>query len=248
MWAGPPGAGKSTLALNYALASKVRTLYISMDMGKRIVASRICAIKTGTPVNQVLKEMDTPEGLEKYRGVLLAEDHIYVTFPSRPTLEGIAKAQMAFMEIHGVPSDLMIVDNLMNMDAGTDNEYAGFREICQGLHYFSNHLQIVTLALHHINLGGLDLGLPAPETHIKGKVTELPASVVTFAHQPGKLLGAAVKNRHGKADHTGRDYFTLSYDEDTQTIHEYVPPVQVREHVGWNIQPTPDWLSRQVRD
>jgi hypothetical protein len=248
MWVGPPGAGKSAAALNYILGAKVPTLYVSMDMGPRLVASRICAIKTGTPVSKVAAELETPEGVEKYRPILRETDYLYVTYPSRPTMDKLAKAQMAFMEIHGIPSDLMVIDNLMNMDSGLENENQGFREICQGLHYMSTELQITTLALHHINLGGVDISLPAPEVSIKGKVSELQATIISYAHQDGKLLGAAVKNRHGKADHTGRDYFTLSYDEVTQTISEYVPPVQIRENsgTGWSIDQ--DWLGRGVKD
>lgn len=247
MWVGPPGAGKSSAALNYAIRSRVPTLYVSMDMGRKMISARVVSIHTGVPYSQVAEELDTPEGVDKYRPVLREVDHLYVTYPSRPTLDGLAKAQMAFMEVHGLPSDLMIVDNLMNMDSGMENENQGFRELCQGLHYFATQLQICVLALHHINIGGVNLELPASMGHVKGQVSELPASIITYAHPEGQMLGCPVKNRHGKADPTGRDYFTLSYDEVTQKICEYVPPIQVRQSQGWNITP-PDWLARGVKD
>lgn len=248
MMAGPPGAGKSALALNYALAAKVPTLYVSMDMGPRLVMERVCAISTGDTVEKVSQSLSSPDGEEKYRGVLESVDHLYISYPSRPTLENLAKVQMAFMEVHGLPSDLMVVDNLMNMDSGQENEWSGLRDLCQGLHYFATRLGITVLLLHHINVGGIDLSFPAPENYIKGQVSELPAVILSVAKQEGKLLVAPVKNRHGKADHTGRTHFTLDYDEARQKISDFVPkPDPVQNRWGKHSE-TPDWLSRGVKD
>lgn len=249
MWAGPPGAGKSAAALNYALKAKLPTLYVSLDMGPRLVANRICAISTGDTVDQVEEAMRTPEGEARYRRVLEDVDHLYVTYPSRPTPEGIAKAQMAFMEIHGVPSSLMVIDNLMNMNSGAKDEWSGLRELSQAFHYFATELGITVLLLHHINVGGIDLSYPAPENYIKGQVSELPASIISFAKQEGKLLASAVKNRHGPADHTGKRYFTLGYDQTRQIISEYVPEV-VKKPAEWSIKkpPASGWHDWGIKD
>lgn len=254
MWVGPPGAGKSTLALNYVLKAKIPTLYVSMDMRPRLVTNRVCAIETNTPVSQVAQEMDTEEGMRKYAEVLQGIDHLYVTFPARPDADGVAKSLMAFQEMHGVPPPLLVIDNLMNMNSGAKDEWTGLRDLSQVFHYFATELDIAVNVLHHINLGGLDLSYPAPENAIKGQISELPATILSFAKRPALLLGCAVKNRHGKADHSGRDYWQLSYDEDRQIISDYVPePVQAQPQPqrSWNVKPVaekPDWFARGVKD
>jgi len=247
-WVGPPGAGKSTAALNYALAAKVPTLYISMDMGPRLVANRVCAILTGDTTEKVSADILTEAGADRYSSVLQGVDHLYVDYPSRPTPEEIAKLQMAFQEIHGIPSQLMVVDNLMNMNSGQENEWAGFRDLSQAFHYIATELGIVVLLLHHINLGGLDLSYPAPLTSIKGQVSELPATILSFAKREGSLLYCAIKNRHGKSDPSGRSFQSLNYDEARQIISEPIPEAPKRPRTWTVAPPREDWLSRQVKE
>lgn len=244
MMAGPPGAGKSALALNIALKAEVPTLYVSCDMGPRSVMERSAAIQTNATTAEVRQDPD------KYLPVIEEIDHLYVTYPSRPDAEAIARAQMAFMEIHGVPSDLMVIDNLMNLNAGAKDEWTGLRDLSQVMHYLATELDICVLLLHHINLGGIDLSLPAPLNFIKGQVTELPAVVLTFAKGPGVLHAAAVKNRHGKADATGRTYFTLDYDEERQIISDPLPPQTqpVSQPARKTSLEVPDWFTRGLKD
>lgn len=239
MWAGPPGAGKSTAAINYALAAKVPTLYVAMDMPSRLMAARVGSILTKTPYRRVSEELSTSEGREKYGQILQGLDHLYVTYPSRPDAEGVARAQMAFQEIHGVPSTLMVIDNLMNMSTAAKDEYTGFRELSQVLHYFATELGIAVLLLHHINLGGIDVTAPVPLNYVKGQVSELPAHIITWAKRESHLLGCAVKNRHGKADPSGKTVFSLDYDEERQIISDPIPQVEAKER-GWSIGPTPE--------
>lgn len=256
MWAGPPGAGKSAAALNYALLAKVPTLYVSMDMGPRLITNRVLTISTGETSDEVSLNRETDEGMTRYEKVMQDVDHLYITYPSRPDPETIARAQMAFIEIHGYPSQLMIVDNLMNMDAASKDEWTGLRELSQAFHYFVTELEITVLLLHHINLAGVDLTRPAPLNAIKGQVSELPASIVTFAKDEGRLLYTAVKNRHGNSDPTGKKYRHLDYHGETQTIsdpqnQEYVRTKPVpRQALSWDLQKDPqeDWASRAYKD
>lgn len=250
MFAGPPGAGKSAIALNMAVKMEVPTLYVSCDMGPKAVARRVVAIKTNNSVNKVAAEWETPEGEEKNNSILQSVDHLYMTYPSRPSAESIARSQMAFMEMHGRPSDLMVIDNLMNLNAGAKDEYTGLRDLSQVFHYLATELQICVLLLHHVNLGGIDLSLPAPLNFIKGQVTELPALVVTFAKKEGELRGSPVKNRHGKSDSSGKTFFTLDYDEEKQILSDQ----EIREKTPtiWDHKPIvatiPDWTSRAFKD
>lgn len=243
MIAGPPGAGKSALALNCAVKARVPTLYISCDMGPAAFVSRVAAIASGATT------AETREHPEKYQDVIEQVDHLYVTYPSRPSADDIARAQMAFIEVHGVPSDLMVIDNLMNLHSGAGDEWTGLRDLSQVMHYLANELQICVLVLHHINMGGLDLSYPAPLNYIKGQVTELPAVVLTGAKGEEALRVAAVKNRHGRADSSGKSYFSLDYDEERQILSDPPPassrPVSPPARTRLEI---PDWFSRATKD
>jgi predicted ATP-dependent serine protease len=53
MIAGPPGAGKSTLALSLAVQAKVPTLYISADTHSHTMSLRMLAMLTGKPQGEV---------------------------------------------------------------------------------------------------------------------------------------------------------------------------------------------------
>lgn len=246
MIASAPGTGKSSLALNYAVKAKVPTLYISCDMGRGLVSRRVAAILTGTQVNQVRSEMDTEEGRQKYLDVLADVDHLYASYPSRPNAEGLVTQLLAFQEFYGLPPDLIILDNLMNMNSGQESEWTGLRDLCQVLHWMATEFQICVVVLHHLNLGGLDLENPAPINFIKGQVTELPGLVLTLAKGDKALKVAAVKNRNGRADSTGRTFFYLDNDEEKQIITDPIPrevPQQVRVK-----RETPDWFARGIKD
>lgn len=218
MWAGPSGAGKSTACLNYVYGAKVPTLYVSCDMPPRLMLSRTAAIHTGTPERVIYEEMETPEGLAKWTAVLDEVDWVYTSYLSRPNGERLARAQMAFMEVHGVPSPLMVVDNLMNLSYKGEDEFKGLRDNLQVLHYLATELGIVVLVLHHINVGGIDLTRPAPIDSIKGKVDQLQATIITLASTPGELSFAVVKNRHGDADPSARTYSVLDFRGETQRV------------------------------
>lgn len=248
MWAGPPGSGKSTLALNYMIRSKVPTLYISSDMPRSLVVKRSCAIATETDQDVVEEELRASEGRAKYEKVLKGLNHIFVEYPARPDAESLAMAQMAFMEIHGIPSPLMVVDNLMNMNSGNDNEWAGLRELSQVLKFFAFELNICVLLLHHTALGEYT-GYPAPERAIMGKVAELPATILTIAK--GSLV-APVKNRHGPADDSGRTYVTLHFDGAKQIIsdprQEVLQPTPQRTPPVYAANRRQDWRERAYKD
>lgn len=241
MIASPPGTGKSALALNYAIKAKVPTLYISCDMGRGLVSRRVAAVLSDTPVNQVREEMETDEGRDKYTELLVGMEHLYASYPSRPNAEGLVTQLLAFQEFQGLPPELLVLDNLMNMNSGQENEWAGLRDLCQVLHWIATEYQSHVMVLHHLNLGGLDLQLPAGLGAIKGQVTELPGLVMTLS--PG-LKVAIPKNRNGKSDPTGRTFFRMDFDESKQIISDPIPE-EPRQQV---IRETPDWFARSFKD
>lgn len=233
MVAGPPGAGKSVLGLQHAIRSKVPSLYVSCDMGAFLTSVRAAAILTNREISELKREMTSNEGRERYRKVIVSEvNHLYMAYESRPTAEDIQEIELAFQELWGEPAQAMYIDNLMNMFAGGDNEWTGLRDLSQVFHYFAHELGSAVVLMHHVNLGGYDISRPAPLWAIKGQITELPAVILTVAKGEGGVLRvAAVKNRHGRSDATGKTYVELAFDEPRGILSDPAPVAPQWAHV-----------------
>lgn len=242
MIAGPPGAGKSVLGLQHAIKTGVPSLYVSCDMGAFLTSVRAAAILTRREISALKQEMASNEGREKYRKVIVDQvRHLYMAYESRPTAEDIQDVEMAYEELWGEPAHAMYIDNLMNLFAGGDNEWTGLRDLSQVFHYFAHELGSAVILMHHVNLGGYDISRPAPLWAIKGQITELPAVILTVAKGDGVLRIAAVKNRHGPSDATGKTYVELSFDEARGILSDPVPAAPQWAYM-------PDRLALAVKD
>jgi energy-coupling factor transporter ATP-binding protein EcfA2 len=243
MFAGPPGAGKSALALNYLLGVEDDNLYISSDMAEHLLVWRLLSIKTGETEEQIDAGMKTTEGFDRYSKLLRSVDYMYTDYPARPDAETIASSIMQCMEVLGEPPPIVTLDNLMDVNTGNDNEWAAMRETAQVLKFIAKELDICVIALHHTQTGVSDLSRPVPMSHIMGKISELPATILTVAKRPGELLYAPVKNRHGKADASAKIVLSLDYDETTQRISDPTPKevYQDYRHYGESYS---DWRDR----
>jgi hypothetical protein len=65
MFAGAPGAGKSTLALALALKTNVPTLYISADTNAHTMAMRLASMISGKSQSDVEQKLNTDVGWTK---------------------------------------------------------------------------------------------------------------------------------------------------------------------------------------
>jgi len=245
MVAGPPGSGKSVLALQMAIESKVPMLYVSCDMGPQLTAARSAAILTGRTINEVRSELSDNRGRSATR-VLLSDrvDHVYMAHESRPTPEKIQSLGLAFGELWGHYPELITIDNTMNLFSGHENEWTGLRELSHIMHFFAQDWGSHVMALHHINLAGLDPTVPAPLGALKGQISELPALILHIAKWQGKLRVAAVKNRNGNADPSGRTYVELDFNEARGYLSDPEPKIET----SWIPNTVPDWFAMGVND
>jgi predicted ATP-dependent serine protease len=107
----------------------------------------------------------------------------------------------AYVELYGIAPELIVIDNLMNVAAETDNEWAGLRAIMMELHDMARKTEACVLVLHHVSEQS-EYGspmMPPPRRAIHGKVSQLPALILTLGYDPsqGLLRIASVKNRFG---------------------------------------------------
>jgi predicted ATP-dependent serine protease len=211
MVAAAPNAGKSMFALVYAIKANVPTLFFSADTDTTTVTIRTLAHLSQH--SQVTVEMNLNKNPHYYDEFLPRTTHISWVFDSSPSLDDIEMEIKAYIELYGLAPELIVVDNLMNVAAEHDNEWAGLREIMMNLHDMARKTEACVLVLHHVSEQS-EYGpptMPPPRRAIHGKVSQLPAVILTLGYDPsqGMLRVAPVKNRFGPHYADASDHATL---------------------------------------
>lgn len=211
MVAAAANAGKSMFAFIYAIKAEVPTLFFSADTDSATVMMRASAHVSGH--SQITVEANLNEDshyYDKYFGKL---SHIKWVFDSSPSLDDIELEIRAYVELYGVAPELIVIDNLMNVAAETDNEWAGLRAIMMDLHDMARKTEACVVVLHHVSEQseyGSPTNPPARRS-IHGKVSQLPSLILTLGYDPSyaTLKVACVKNRFGPHTADASTYATL---------------------------------------
>ena len=199
MVAAAPNAGKSMFALIYAIKAEVPTLFFSADTDTTTVMMRAAAHTSGH--SQITVEQSLSTDSHYYDKQFEKLSHIKWVFDSSPSLDDIELEIKAYVELYGVAPELIVIDNLMNVAAETDNEWSGLRAIMMELHDMARKTEACVLVLHHVSEQS-EYGspmMPPPRRAIHGKVSQLPSLMLTLGYDPtqGLLRVASVKNRFG---------------------------------------------------
>jgi len=211
MIAAAPNAGKSMFALIYAVKAKVPTLFFSADTDIATVMMRAASHLSGH--SQLLVEANLNSNRHYYDKHLESMSNIQFVFDSSPSLDDIELEIKAYVELFGLPPELIVVDNLMNVVAESDNEWAGLRAIMVDFHDMARKTEACVMVLHHVS-EQTEYGktnFPPHRRAIHGKVSQLPALILTLGFDPldGTLKVAPVKNRFGPHTADGSDFVTL---------------------------------------
>ena len=222
MIAAAPNAGKSMLALVYAIKAGVRTLFFSADTDASTITMRVAAAVSQHAQNVV------EEALRKnpnyYNEELARVTNIEWVFDSSPTLDDMELEIKAYVELYGVMPELIVIDNLMNVVTDSENEWAALRSIMVELHDMARKTDACVLVLHHVSEAS-EYGSPtdpSPRRAIHGKVSQLPSLICTLGYDPaqGILKVAAVKNRFGNHSADGKDAVPLFVNFSTCQIYD----------------------------
>ena len=214
MVAAAPNAGKSMFALIYAIKAKVPTLFFSADTDATTVKIRSASHLSGHSQETVERLLNSDR--DYYEDDMASMNFIEFVFDSSPSLDDIEMEIKAYIELYGIAPELIIIDNLMNVAAETDNEWGGLRQIMMELHDMARKTGACVLVLHHVSeqseYGRSDE--PPPRRAIHGKVSQLPSLILTMAFDPWNkgLRVAPVKNRFGPHTADGKDMVTLTVD------------------------------------
>jgi len=211
MVAAAPNAGKSMFALIYAIKAQVPTLFFSADTDTTTVMMRAASHVSGH--SQLSVETNLASNTHYYDKYFDKLNHIKWVFDSSPSIDDLELEIRAYVELYGYAPELIVVDNLMNVTAETDNEWAGLRAIMMEFHDMARKTEACVLVLHHVSEQS-EYGNPSKPPHrrtIHGKVSQLPALILTLGYDPlqATLYVAAVKNRFGPHTADASDYATL---------------------------------------
>lgn len=209
MFAAPPGAGKSTLAMAIALGSNQPTLYVCCDTSEHTIRVRQAAMITGKTQAEVEHRMDRDD--EWAKTVQQPGGHITWTFPDQPALSSIEQEIYAYEEVFGHDPKLIIIDNLSDIARPDGDEWAGLRRSMEGAKHLAKMTSSALVVLHHTSEGATYQTAP-PMSSVQGKVSQLPALVLTIGQDPGLMYVAAVKNRYGRGDAFATNFAALSFD------------------------------------
>jgi KaiC/GvpD/RAD55 family RecA-like ATPase len=205
------GTGKSMFAMIYAIKVNVPTMYFSADSDTATIMMRAASHLSGH--NQITVEQNLSNDSHYYDKHFDKLKHIKWVFDSSPSLDDIELEIKAYVELYGEPPELIIIDNLMNIAAEKDDEWAGLRLIMKELHDMARKTEACVMVLHHVSeqteYGSLSK--PSHRRAIKGKVTELPSLILTMGHDPvtTELHIAPVKNRFGFTSVDASEYTSL---------------------------------------
>jgi len=209
MIAGPPGAGKSTLALHWAWLAKRPTLYFSADTHEFTMSLRLAAMITDTDQQTIEPMMSDATWASE---VISRASHIKWCFESAPSLADIELEIEAFYELNGQYPELVVVDNLLDCTHNDGDEWASMRSLLREFKWWARETGAAFLVLHHTSEAVN--GNPAPpRSAIQGKVAQTPALILTVTNSNDGFMGVCpVKNRYGPADPSGAAASWLVYE------------------------------------
>jgi len=225
MMAGPPGIGKSTVALKVAYHCGLPTLYFSADSSRTTQSVRIVSMATGIPLASVKNQSDLM-GKEFWAQdwvieAMLRGGHIKWNEDGQPTLGTIDAEIDTFTTVYGEPPSFIVIDNATDVAFDSGDEFSSLRSLMREVKWWSRDTGAAFLILHHTSEGYEGYPCP-PRAALHGKIAQVPSLIVTLSSaQPGLMAAAAVKNRYGPADATGKTAVWMDYAPETMMLKDY---------------------------
>lgn len=214
--AAAPGGGKSALTMFIAQngdgkGGTIPTFYFSADSPASTVFQRSASMATGWELAEVERLLNDGCGADLEQRVNHATSHMQWSFKSTITPDYMMDELEAYAMVHGEWPQLIVVDNLMNMDMGTESEFDGLNDASFFLNDLARDTGAAVVALHHV-AGEHESGeRPIPLSGLRGKVSKLPSLVLTLSRCDGVKV-SVVKNRSAQADPSGGLGVTLGAD------------------------------------
>lgn len=222
-----PGVGKSVLSQTLAIKAGCPALYFSADSDAFTMYKRGAAIVTGHRQKDVERDYESGSGAF-YDNRLNALRHVRFDFTSQPGVDDLEDCVNAFALAYGEYPHLIVVDNLVNVDAEDlgEGHRSSITAVIQYLKTVAQHTNACVVMLHHLTGSYDDGNSPAPMSALIDKVSKFPEQVLTL-HRAGILAGtpyqmgvSIVKNRDGLSDSEGNLIVYLDYAPDYARLED----------------------------
>ena len=119
----------------------------------------------------------------------------------------------AYAEMHGEFPRVIVIDNMLNLVGESEDEWASHRDHAKVIHKLTRITKAAVIVLAHMGEDKVDPSShPQPRTKLQGKVSHLPKVILSLAFNGEVLKVAAVKNRFGPGDASGKTYVELVVD------------------------------------
>lgn len=188
-----------------------RTFYFSADSDAQTMFTRSAAMSTGYEMSEVERLM-REGGMEMLDArVRQATAHINYSFKSTLDVDYMMDELTAYAHVYGEWPEVIVADNLSNIEVGVDDEWRGLGEASFFLMDLARDTGAAVIALHHVSGEHEAGGRPIPLSGLRGKVSKLPATILTL-HRAQGVKVSVVKNRSGRADPGGNFGVELTAD------------------------------------
>ncbi len=203
------GSGKTAYATHVAVYSEhdpitpVRGLYVSSDSDQITVGVRIAAgvlEKDCEDVEALLRSNDqaTWDVVER------ATQHLWFYWAPEPSIQDIYDEVLAYAYVNGEWPELIVVDNLINVDAEGESGHEQKGDVMLQLKKLATETNAHIMVLHHVTKGYEDGNIPIPKTGLLDSVAKHPRLVLTIYKVAEGLMGVrVVKNSNGTMDGSG---------------------------------------------
>lgn len=224
MIAGQSGAGKSLLALWHAVTwvqrDGLRGIYFSADSAELGQASRTLAmarVNTSVPEAEAMLEANDPRAIETMEGL----NGLSWSFEEDLSYENIDEEIQAFVELWGCAPDFVVVDNLMDIEGQSDDEFGTSQRALKALVMLARRTDASVVVLAHTSEDVKEDPCP-PKKAVRGKANQKPAMILTTSDHGDKRPVARVKDRYAEgADKSGRTASFLRLNQTTLHFSEF---------------------------
>lgn len=201
--AAAPGGFKSLLATTLALYSKVPSIYFSADSDKMTFGTRVMSTALGLPMAEAEQLLLTKDE-NALADLDQLTDHIWVNFDSSPSPREIDSEIDCFGSIYGEFPQLVIIDNLIDVAALSDDTGSSHDAILEFCKDLARKTSAAVVVLCHVTGAHTDGNEIIPRSGLMYKIDKRPRLILTMHRANENGLGVSVvKNSNGKAASDG---------------------------------------------